>query len=100
MPGPLTAADALSWAADAMDAGRYWLLIHAEKRRAQRRVSPADIRNVLCAARRAEPYPDHAPRRGGTCWRIYGTDLDENESVVSVELYLDVFKRVLIVTVF
>jgi hypothetical protein len=99
--GPSTADEALRWAREALGNGRYWVVDHAEARKQQRRISVADMKSIIKRATACEAYPDGTPRFGGTCWRMTGPSLDEIETALGVEVYVDhLGKRLVVVTVF
>jgi hypothetical protein len=98
---PSTAGEALSWAREALGAGRYWVVDHARDRQRQRGVTVADMKHIIKKATDCESYRDGIPRFGGTCWRVTGPSLDEITTSIGVEVYVDhLGKRVVIVTVF
>jgi hypothetical protein len=99
--GPSTAAEALSWAKAALEAGRYWVVDHAGDRQRQRGVTAADMKNIIKKATTCEAYAAGVPRFDGTCWRVTGPSLDEIATSIGVEVYIDhLGKRLVIVTVF
>src|SRR6185312_10945512 len=101
MAGPATPAEAADWAREAIATGRYWLVQHAENRMASRRLSLADIKNVLLRSTGCSPYEEGKISRGGACWRIAGQDLDGDQASIGVELYRDhLGKACLVITVF
>jgi hypothetical protein len=101
MPGPPTEREALVWIRDAMDAGRYELSYHySAERRDLRAIDVQDVHAAVKSAARIESY-DGTPRRGGTCWRVFGPDVDEVRTIaIGFEAFLDKRRRrVVIVTV-
>lgn len=101
MPGPRTPDEALAWAREALAAGRYWTPPHFEKRMRERRITLADARHAIEHATQCVPYDGRA-RQGGTCWRIHGPTLDEDDdgATVGVEVYRDPLTRLTLVTLF
>ena len=62
---------------------------HVLDRLKQRNLSMDDLRHAVAHPRKVEPYAD-LPQNGGTCWRLFGRDVDsETEVGVGFEAYLD-----------
>jgi len=99
MPGPQTAEEALAWAKDAISNGKHWFSGHCETRFRQRGITHRDARNAIMNASQCAAYAG-TPQNGGTCWRIEGPSLDATSITVGVETYLDVAKRIIVITVF
>ncbi len=91
MAGPGDATHALVWIRKALDAGRLTLSWHAEhERMIERNIDWPDIQSCIRNAARCQPYKNGKPERGGTCWRVYGPDLDEDREIaIGFEAYQD-----------
>jgi hypothetical protein len=72
--------------------GKYWVRKHCEDRYRDRRISQRDVRNAIASASHCAAYEDGTPETGGTCWRIEGPTLDEEDLAVGVEAYLDILQ--------
>jgi|SRR5579871_496695 len=100
MHGPTTREEARKWIREAVAAGRYSYPSHFSARLFERKVTLPD---VLCAVKRCrlvEPYTE-PPHHDGTCWRVFGRDLDQRELGIGVEAYTDDSgRKVVLVTVF
>jgi hypothetical protein len=99
MPGPQTSPDALAWAKDAISNGKHWFSEHCAVRLRERRITHRDAKHAIMNASRCTGY-DGTPQNGGTCWRIEGPTLDATDMTVGVETYLDIAKRIVVITVF
>ena len=86
---PKNPADARRWIQQAVRSGRYTATDHVGQRLKQRQLDMDDLFCAIEHPRRVEPYPD-MPRHGGTCWRLYGLDLEQEQEIgVGIEAYLD-----------
>lgn len=86
---PENPVDARKWIQEAVRSSRYRTTDHVSQRLAQRRLSMDDLLHAIAHPRMLEAYPGMA-RHGGTCWRLFGPDLDhEQEIAVGIEAYLD-----------
>lgn len=98
--GPTTPEEALAWAQEALAAGHYIIDPHFSDRCRKRRISFQDARHAVVLAVRCAPY-ERAPLAGGTCWRLWGPDLDEEETTIGFEAFKDhLGRRILLMTVF
>lgn len=101
---PVTAADALLWAQEAMTSTprRYIYDAHVYKRLMERRMTDRSIFFAIRNATRCVPYiPDAGPLTDGTSWRITGPDHLGEVTSVGVETFVDhLGRRLLIITVF
>ncbi len=81
----------------------YWPTDHFEDRLRERRISLADVTHAILNASGCERYDGDA-EQGGTCWRITGPTLDEDEPSASIglEAFLTTSrtKKITLVTVF
>lgn len=98
---PQNPIDARSWIKEAVRTGCYVPSVHLGKRLAQRGLTMFDVLKVLKYPRNIEPYAEE-PAHGGTCWRLYGRDVDNGQDLaVGVETYLNASgKAVIICTIF
>ncbi len=101
---PLTEADALSWAREAMTSTprRYIYDAHVYKRMRERNMTE---RSIFFAIRNATLCARYVPENGqltdGTAWRITGPDHLGETTSVGVETFVDhLGRRLLIITVF
>lgn len=86
---PGNPVDARRWIQEAVRSRCYTATDHVGQRLAQRRLSMDDLLHAIEHPRKVEPYPD-MPRHGGTCWRLFGPDLDQEQEIgVGIEAYLD-----------
>lgn len=74
---------------DAVAAGRYYPQPHFRVRLSERRYNIEDAKKIIVTATACEPYPDGTPSCGGTCWRVFGRDLDGEEAKLGVEVFKD-----------
>ena len=86
--GPKNPTEALAWIKESVREGRYSRTKHLLARMDLRRVTLVDVVAAIQRATRAEPYAGPS-RHGGTCWRVFGQDLDGRKLAVGVEAYLD-----------
>lgn len=94
MSGPGTVREALAWIQDAVAAGRYVVSGHFHRRREERRIDFLDVFNAIENANACVPYDQGAPENGGTCWRVIGRNIDNDQDVaVGVEAFLDKKRR-------
>jgi hypothetical protein len=88
MAGPKLAAVALQNTKEAISAGRFITSQHFQKRMAERRVNMFDVHTAIDRSSVAREYPDGIPENGGTCWRVFGPDVDgERNLAIGVEIY-------------
>jgi hypothetical protein len=68
----------------------------------ERGVDFADVRSAISRATRVARYDNGEALHGGTCWRVFGPDLDEARTIaIGVEAFLDKKRRrVFLITVF
>lgn len=104
MPGPTTREEALTWIRECVASGRSVHVPHFQERLVERRINILDVYNAVEFAADIESY-NGEPRNGGTCWRVFGPTLDDDDDLVCVgiEAYLDRKarrRRVVLVTVF
>lgn len=93
MPGPKDATEALKWVQDAVQTGRYVPSIHFYERLLERRIDIQDVFHAVEKATSCAEY-DGTPQNGGTCWRVTGRNIDEDQDVaVGVEAFLDKKRR-------
>ncbi len=86
---PENPVDARKWIQEAVRSSRYTATGHVGQRLAQRRLNMDDLLHAIEHPRKVEPYPD-MPRHGGTCWRLFGPDVDQEQEIgVGIEAYLD-----------
>jgi hypothetical protein len=86
---PESPADARRWIQEAVRSSRYTATSHVGQRLGQRQLGMDDLLHAIEHPRKVEPYPN-MPRHGGTCWRLYGPDLDQEQEIgVGIEAYLD-----------
>lgn len=86
---PKSSVDARRWIQEAVRSGRYTATAHVGQRLEQRQLAMDDLFFAVEHLRKVEPYPD-MPRHGGTCWRLYGPDLEQEQEIgVGIEAYLD-----------
>jgi len=86
---PENPVDARRWIQEAVRSSRYTATDHVGQRLAQRQLSMDDLLHAIERPRKVEPYPD-MPRHGGTCRRLFGPDLDQEQEIgVGIEAYLD-----------
>lgn len=98
--GPTTPEEALAWAQEALTAGRYILDPHFGDRCSERNITFRDARYAILQATRSAPYK-RTPLAGGTCWRLWGPDLEGTETGVGFEAFQDhLGRRLLLMTVF
>ena len=81
MPGPRNADEAKSWIQSAMDAGRYVLAKHFRDQAYNRGLSVFDVETAVARMTRIRVYEGTTqepatPRHDGTCWRVYGPNVD------------------------
>lgn len=102
MPGPTTAAEAKAWIQEAIPAGRYTPSAHLFVRQYQRKLTMDDVFVAVERMTKIEPYTNGAPCHGGTCWRVFGPNVDDDATIaIGVEAYTDKNRRrVLVVTFF
>lgn len=94
MPGPRDATEALKWIQEAVQAGRYIPSVHFYDRLAQRRIDIQDAFHAVASATACARYGQGIPQNGGTCWRVTGRDIDDNDDVaIGVEAFLDKKRR-------
>ena len=66
----------------------------------KRRISFQDARHAIALATRCAPYA-RVPLADGTCWRLWGFDLDGEETAIGFEAFKDhLGRRILLMTVF
>ena len=110
MPGPNNADEACSWIKNCAENYRYrerphfWERLKHDTRgdgKLENKTS-MDVAHALQNMTEVLPYPDGTPTQGGTCWRVYGPSLDDDEGLgIGVEAFLDHKKRQLfLITVF
>jgi hypothetical protein len=88
MAGPKSAAVALERAKEAITAGRFITTRHFEERMDERSVNMFDVHTAIDRSVRAEAYQDGTPMNGGTCWRVFGPDVDGDRTLgIGVEVY-------------
>ena len=86
---PENPVDARKWVQEAIRNDCYTTTKHVLDRLKQRNLSMDDLRHAVAHPRKVEPYAD-LPQNGGTCWRLFGRDVDsETEVGVGFEAYLD-----------
>jgi hypothetical protein len=102
MPGPRTEDEALKWIQESVRAGRYLPAVHFNERLLERKFDMADVFKAIESPTSIAPYSKGSCDHGGTCWRVFGLDVDAGRRVaVGVEAFLDKHKRrVCICTVF
>jgi hypothetical protein len=97
MRGPKTKGEALAWAQEAMQRARYRLAeSHFGERSEARNFTIFDAKRVIATATKCEPYASGQPRNGGSCWRIFGEDLDGVMTGVGIELFRDHLGKVIV----
>lgn len=83
-------------------AGRYVACTHFRERLTERAVSMLDVGTAIVRATAAERYKEQVARQGGTCWRIFGPDV-EGERILGIGIETFLYrkrKRMMLVTVF
>lgn len=86
---PENPVDARKWIQEAVRSSRYTATDPVSQRLAQWRPNLDDLLHAIEQPRKVEPYPD-TPRHGGTCWRLFGPDLEQEQEIgVGIEAYLD-----------
>jgi hypothetical protein len=102
VPGPGTEDEAFTWIREAFEGGRYITTVHFGELMAERGVDFSDVSSAISRATHVARYANDVAQQEGTCWRVFGPDLDEERSlVVAVEAFLDKKRRrVVLVTVF
>jgi hypothetical protein len=100
--GPGTEEEAKRWIIESFQGSRYRLAVHFRERMLEREVDFQDVSYAIANADRVERYTVGAPIEGGTCWRLFGSCLDDDRKVaIGVEAYLDrKRRRIILVTVF
>lgn len=101
MSGPRTPQEALRWIRVAVESGNYLPSVHFEQRLRERRVDMHDVLYALRRCRSVREYDGRIPVYGGTCWRVFGRDLeDEMDLIIGIEAYRNVNgKQVILCTV-
>jgi hypothetical protein len=90
---PRNSIDARTWIQEAIRDDRYTPSHHLFDRLRERELSMNDLVHAILHSRKVEPYPD-MPRHGGTCWRLFGPDLElQKELGVGIEAYLNEHRR-------
>ena len=83
-----SAAVALRRVKEAIAAGNFITSRHFKERMDQRIVDMLDVHTAIDRSVRAEAYRDGKPENGGTCWRVFGPDVDgERTLAIGVEVY-------------
>jgi hypothetical protein len=104
MPGPREADEALAWIKEAFFNGRYRPSVHFAQRLLERNIQMPDVHYAIVRAEDIIAYTRTKPRHGGTCWRVAGPSLNDDDDeliVIGVEAYLDRRRRrVIVCTVF
>lgn len=86
---PGNPVDARKWIQEAIRTECYTATNHVRDRLRERGLSMDDLRHAVAHPRKVEPY-SRMPQHGGTCWRLYGRDLDDEQEVgVGFEAYMD-----------
>jgi molybdopterin-guanine dinucleotide biosynthesis protein len=89
----MTSEDALAIIRRAAMMQQLRILDHAHRRMRERRVRTADIEFACMVASRAV-------LQGNGRWRVYSTDLDDEELTVIAEIIPDIRTPVVVVTIF
>ena len=98
---PTTPDEALAWAQEALAAARYIIDPHFTDRCRKRNITFRDARHAILHSTKCATYPSGKPLAGGTCWRLWGPDLDGEETAVGFEAFEDhLGRRILLMTVF
>lgn len=104
MAGPKKADEALLWIQEAFQRGRYVPSVHFGERLVERKVTMMDVHHAIAQADEIREYTRGEPEHGGTCWRVTGPSLnddDENLIAVGIEAFLHKRRhRVVMCTVF
>ena len=99
---PTNEVGARAWAGEAMKTGGYRFLdTHFDDRCKERGFDLPDVHAAIQRCRSVEPHTD-PPKRGGTCWRFWGRNVDgDREFAVGLETYVEngVAKVILLCTV-
>jgi hypothetical protein len=54
----------------------------------ERSVNMPDVHTAIDRSVRAEAYQEGVPMNGGTCWRVFGPDVDGERTLgIGVEVY-------------
>lgn len=86
---PKNPVDARKWIQEAVRSERYTPKHHVFVRLRERQLTMDDLLHALERPRTVEAYPG-MPEHGGSCWRVFGRDLEGDQEVgVGVEAYLD-----------
>ncbi|WP_437635055.1 hypothetical protein [Sorangium sp. So ce854] len=68
--------------------------MHFSVRLRERKVDMQDVFNAIEKAISCTAYANGIPTNGGTCWRVVGPNIDEDEHVaIGIEAFLDKKKR-------
>jgi hypothetical protein len=87
MPGPKTEIEALRWARKALAEGWFIPSRHYKTRCRERGVLHTDVHHAIALARSVEAH-ESMPKNGGTCWRIYGSNVDGTHEIgVGIEAF-------------
>ena len=65
-------------------------------------IEMADVHHAIVCATSVIPYTKKPPEHGGTCWRLFGPNLDDERQIaIGFEAFIDASgKRVVLVTAF
>jgi hypothetical protein len=91
--GPKSEEEALAWIKEAVPAGRYVPAVHFQQRLIERHFDMFDVFSAVERATRLLAY-DREAVHGGTCWRLFGPDVDGTREVaLGFEAFLDKKRR-------
>jgi hypothetical protein len=86
---PTNPVDARKWIQEAIRTECYTVKPHVRDRLRERKLTMEDLLHAIASPRALESYPD-MPRHGGTCWRLFGRDMDGAKEVgVGFEAYVN-----------
>lgn len=86
---PRSAAAARKWIQEAVSTGCYTPSVHLRVRLTERGLTMADLFHAIRRPSAVEPYAG-MPQQGGTCWRVIGHDLEQEQKIaIGVEAYRD-----------
>lgn len=86
---PRNPVDARKWIQEAIRTECYATTDHVHDRLRERGIGMRDLLHAIAHPRAVESYPG-MPMNGGTCWRLFGRDMDgEQEVAVGFEAYVN-----------